>query len=205
MLRSKCDEHLPDRERWNERHRAALSRRSGGGGPASVLSLNAALLDAQPRGPALDVACGLGRNALHLAELGFSVDAVDVSDAALDELARWAAPRAPVRTFRADLRDGALPADGYQVIVDTFFLERNLLPRLAAALAPGGLLFFETFVAFDGRPGTGDPYVLERGELQSVFAALEPVSYGVREPEADGYPIARFVARRGPGLDSHPQ
>ncbi len=198
---TKCVNNTPDRQRWNQRHVASIARRAKGGGPATVLRDIGALLADQPGGLALDVGCGLGRNTLHLAELGFAVDAVDVSDVALDEVARRAARCGfAVRTVCANLRGGELPGSGYQVIVDTFFLERSLLPRMVEALAPGGLLLFETFMAFEGTVGPPeDPYVLARGELHAAFADLELVSYSETEASADAYPIARFVARRGPG------
>lgn len=67
-----------DRERWNGRYAAGEygERRW----PSDFLKES---LDRLPRGRALDLACGLGRNARFLAENGWQVDAVDVSDVAL--------------------------------------------------------------------------------------------------------------------------
>ena len=95
------------RERWNERY--------GGAGfepfpdaPAQWLVEHEALLrelvDAGGARRALDVACGDGRNARWLAELGFAVDAVDVSDTAIEALRRAAAERG----LRVDARVAAL-------------------------------------------------------------------------------------------------
>ncbi|SVD12408.1 uncharacterized protein METZ01_LOCUS365262 [marine metagenome] len=48
--------------------------------PSSLVATWASRL---PMGRAIDLACGDGRNALHLAELGFLVDALDISQPAL--------------------------------------------------------------------------------------------------------------------------
>lgn len=44
------------------------------------------LLPLLPQGTALDIACGMGRNAIFLAEQGFAVTAVDMSEVALNQL-----------------------------------------------------------------------------------------------------------------------
>ena len=68
-----------DREKWNERYTSgAYAARTH---PTQLL---ADWIDQLPRGRALDVACGAGRNALYLAEHGYAVDAVDISSVALD-------------------------------------------------------------------------------------------------------------------------
>jgi SAM-dependent methyltransferase len=130
-----------DRERWDERHRAALADAGHERPAAAWLRAHDDLLVAQPRGPALDIACGTGRNALHLARLGFDVDAIDASGVAVEHL-RATAGDLPVRAQRLDLPADPLPGDGYQVIVNTYFLERALFGPISAALAPGGLLLF---------------------------------------------------------------
>ena len=94
-------------------------------------------------GAALDLACGSGRHARYLAELGLQVEAVDRDAAALAQLE--GVPR--VTTRCADLEAGAWPYAGctFDAIVVTNYLHRPLFPLLAAALAPGGVLIYETF------------------------------------------------------------
>ena len=67
------------KEKWNKRYSARnigqLKQR-----PSDWLVRHQPLLEKQPKGKALDIACGNGRNARFLANLGFEVDALDISD-----------------------------------------------------------------------------------------------------------------------------
>lgn len=155
---------------------------------------------AHPRGPALDVACGRGRNAVFLGELGFAVHAVDVSGVAVEHLAGVARDRnLPICAERLDAREAPLPGTGYQVIVNLFFLERRLFGDLARALAPGGLLLFETFVGTDpaSNEGPKDPArVLEPGELRAAFEdELTIVDYREGRPDPESRAVASLVAQ----------
>lgn len=115
---------------------------------------------------ALDVACGSGRHARHLAARGVHVDAVDRDPAALAALAGVAG----VTPLCADLERGdPWPYDGRQfdAIIVTNYLFRPLLPRLAASLAPGGVLIYETFMIGNerfGKPSNAD-FLLRPHEL----------------------------------------
>ncbi|GHE75543.1 methyltransferase [Streptomyces longispororuber] len=110
-----------------------------------------------PPGRALDLGCGPGRNALHLAAHGFAVDAVDLSPAAL----AWAAERA--REAGADIRfhqgdafalgPDALPGP-YDLVVDSGCFHHlpphrrvSYLALLDRLLAPGGHLVLACFAA----------------------------------------------------------
>jgi SAM-dependent methyltransferase len=146
-------------------------------------------LPAAPRGPALDVACGAGRHALAVARTGRLVDAIDRSWERCAELARQAAAeRVPVRTVCADLELMPLPVGRYAVIVNTLYLERPLVPRLLRALAPGGVLLFETFTV--DQLASGHPrnpaYVLQPGELLRLTAGLRVLAYREGPVERDG-------------------
>src|SRR5512147_2158208 len=95
----------------------------------------------RPGGAVLDLACGSGRHARWLDRLGFEVSAVD-RDASL-----FADPPPGVALLGADLEAGPWPYPGtsFDLIVVTNYLHRPLLPTLIDALAPGGLLVYETF------------------------------------------------------------
>lgn len=157
-----------------------------------------------PRGPALDLAAGAGRESVFLALNGFEVEAMD-DDPDILAKAEALALRNGVRitTTVRDLerRDARLPEGLYALITVFRFLHRPLLPAIGRALAPGGRLVYETFrrgQARFGRP-THPRFLLEDGELRGAFPELVIERYD--EPEPAGGPItARLLARRpGPG------
>jgi SAM-dependent methyltransferase len=157
-----------------------------------------------PRGRALDVATGTGRNALALADAGFAVDAVDVSAVAI-ERARVEAERRglPVRWVVADLDTDALPGDGYDLVTVVRYRSPELWPRLVAALAPTGWIVVEHHLRThrDDVVGPSDAFRLAPGELLRAFGELRVVHYseGV-EPTDDGtasFAIARLAACAG--------
>ncbi|MEZ5292529.1 MAG: rhodanese-like domain-containing protein [Vicinamibacterales bacterium] len=166
-------------------------------GPAGWLLEHARLL---PRGaPVLDVAAGRGRHALLLAGAGWPVTAVDRDAETMEALGRVAARMGwPVTAQVLDLEAPGvdLGAGRYGAIVVVHYLHRPLVPALVAALAPGGVLFYETFTtaqAARGRP-TNPDYLLEPGELPRLVAPL--VVEQQREGEVDGRMVASVVARK---------
>jgi SAM-dependent methyltransferase len=118
----------------------------------------------------LDVACGSGRHARYLAARGCRVVAVDRDEAALAALAE--VPGVAVQL--ADLEAAPWPfAPGrFDGVVVANYLHRPLFGALAAALRPGGVLVYETFMRGNealGRPSNPD-FLLRPGELLETFA-----------------------------------
>jgi SAM-dependent methyltransferase len=118
-------------------------------------------------GTVLDLACGGGRHARLFLERGLQVLAVD----------REPQDIPGARFLRADLEDGSpwpLAGERFQAVVVTNYLHRPLFPRLTEALAPGGLLVYETFMLGNerhGRPSNPD-FLLRPGELLGAFRGL---------------------------------
>lgn len=128
-------------------------------------------------GTVLDVACGGGRHALLFAGRGHAVDAVDRDPAAITAMAG----QAGITALCADIENGPWPYAGRQfaAIVVTNYLHRPLFPPLMAALAPGGVLIYETFAQGNeayGRPANPD-FLLQRGELLRAVGAARVVAY----------------------------
>ncbi|HEX9184777.1 MAG TPA: class I SAM-dependent methyltransferase [Burkholderiales bacterium] len=125
-----------------------------------------------PRGRALDLACGGGRHARLLASLGYEVLAVDREPQSIPG----------VRFLRADLEDGSpwpLAGERFQGIVVTNYLHRPLFPLIEAALAPGGVLIYETFMQGNERYGkpSNPAFLLAPGELWGAFASLHLIAF----------------------------
>jgi SAM-dependent methyltransferase len=158
----------------------------------------------RPGGLVLDLAAGAGRNVQRLLDCGFTVRAVDCDTSALAPLA---GPSCEI--IEIDLESGAdWPlGGGYDGIVVTNYLHRPLLPAIGRALAPGGIVIYETFAVGNerfGRPHNPD-FLLQPGELLSVFAALTIVAFEqglVTEPRPAV--IQRVAALAGP-LDRVPK
>lgn len=169
-----------DRQKWNGRYRNTdidykhLS-------PAQVLLDYQHLLPIQ--GEALDCACGLGVNALFLAQRGLSVTAWDISDVAIANLQQTARTMFKnASTIRAETHDVLLQppaAQQFDLVVVSRFLERSLFPLLIQALKPGGMLYYQTFIkdkTDDVGPSNPD-YLLDENELLALCEGLQIVVY----------------------------
>jgi 2-polyprenyl-3-methyl-5-hydroxy-6-metoxy-1,4-benzoquinol methylase len=154
-------------------------------------------------GTALDFACGLGGNALWLAERGFEVSAWDLSHTAIARLRETA--RLQGLHLDARVRDLiALPPspESYDLILVAHFLDRDLTPSISAALRPGGLLFYQTFAreSRGSRGPTNPAYRLARNELIRLFPDLTIRAYRAEgrlaAPASGLSDLALMVAQR---------
>lgn len=186
------------RKKWNHRHRDTPLPKP----PCAVLQEQAARLPASP-GTALDLACGLGGNAVFLAERGWHCEAWDISDVALQRLDQYAQQhQLPITSRVANLDNIDLSQHSFDVIVVSYFLSRPLLPALALALKPGGMLFYQTFLAAAGKNnGPGNPaFILQKGELPSQTQSLQLCYYEERSKETkldhSGADLALMVAQK---------
>ena len=128
-------------EKWNLRHGDPSHQPRA----AEVLTQNRHLLPAHGR--ALDLACGLGGNALLMAKTGLEVIAWDLSPVAIERLQELAeAHQLPnLKPETRDLSVEPLPPDTFDVITVSYFLDRALIPSMIVSLKSGGLLLYQTF------------------------------------------------------------
>jgi 2-polyprenyl-3-methyl-5-hydroxy-6-metoxy-1,4-benzoquinol methylase len=136
-------------------------------------------------GRALDLACGEGRNAIWLAELGWTVTAVDFSDVAVEKARRRAADAGVEVDFRAlDLLDFEPEPLAYDLVLVLYLQippdERRLvLSRAAEAVAPGGtflLVGHDLSNRTEGVGGPSDPSLLYTpDQIASELPGLEIV------------------------------
>jgi len=146
----------------------------------------------------LDLACGGGRHLRLLHGRGHPVTGLDRDLSGVADLAETPG----VRLVEADLEDGApFPLAGLRFagVVVTNYLHRPLLPTLVEAVAPGGLLLYETFAQGNerfGRPRNPD-FLLRPGELlEAVHGRLRVLAYEdleVTEPRPAA--VQRIAAR----------
>ena len=164
----------PHQQAWNKRYQQAEQANI----PAQVLTDNLHLLPKQ--GSALELACGLGGNALLLARCGLDTQAWDLSDVAIAKLQQQAdQQQLPLRACCIDLEHQPLTAASVDIICVSSFLDRSLCPSIVAALKPQGLLFYQTFTRakhLDSGPSNPE-FLLMQGELLGLFAELTPLAY----------------------------
>ncbi|MDT4289367.1 class I SAM-dependent methyltransferase [Methylomonas sp. MO1] len=161
-------------DKWDTIYRNACSPPL----PAEVLSQHQYLLPKQ--GKALDLACGLGGNAVLLAESGLAVDAWDISLVALQILQQQATEKGlSIATQQCHISAETLAQQAYDVIVICRFLDRTLCNAIMAALKPGGLLFYQTFTRnkLDQQGPSNPEYLLANNELLRLFSPLSVVFY----------------------------
>jgi 2-polyprenyl-3-methyl-5-hydroxy-6-metoxy-1,4-benzoquinol methylase len=150
-----------------------------------------------PKGKALDVAAGRGRNALYLAEHGFSVHAIDRDAAALQTLRSFAEERKlqHVTTELVDLESGPVsdtvfPSNTYDVVLVFLYLFRPLIPLFIQTLKPGGMLVYETFTVENhlrNQHPRHREFCFEPNELRELVSDLHIVHYDEGErPRPDG-------------------
>ena len=175
------------------------------GAPSAFFREHQARLEATAQiGPALDLACGKGRHAIAAADLGLSVLAVDRNQEALDELSRIR-PRAPgqLETLQADLELSAPPpleAASFGAVLVSRYLHRPIIAWMQSLIAADGVLLYETFTRDQRELGWGptrDDFLLEIGELPTLFSDLEVQVYEEGPSKDDGAPrTARLIAVR---------
>lgn len=158
-------------EKWNQRHGDPSHQPQA----AEVLRQNRHLLPT--RGQALDLACGLGGNALLMAETELEVSAWDLSSVAIERLKGFADTHEllNLKPETRDLSVQPLPLDTFDVIVVSYFLDRELIPSMIDSLKQDGLIFYQTFTriaATETGPSNPD-YRLADNELLELFSPLK--------------------------------
>ncbi|RMH36485.1 MAG: class I SAM-dependent methyltransferase [Nitrospirae bacterium] len=151
------------------------------------------------RGQALDLAAGEGRNAVFLATLGLDITAIDISEEGLKKAKALARERGvSIKTIAADLESYRLPAKTYDVIVCTYYLQRDLIPKMKAALKPGGMIVMETYTQdhHKYRPRFPQDYLLKPNELLKWFDDFVILRYQLVD---DGQAVYASILAQKPG------
>ena len=151
-----------------------------------------------PKVAVLDVAAGGGRHSRFFADRGHRVTALDRDTSRL-------AAHAGIETVQADLENGSpwpLPGHTFGAVIVTNYLHRPLFPALLDALAPGGVLLYETFM--EGNERFGEPsrpaFLLKDGELLDlVRGRLSVTAYEARMISEPKMAMVQRIAGRRPG------
>jgi tellurite methyltransferase len=182
---------------WDERYRS---------GDRTAEDLDAApaplLVEAANKlapGKALDLACATGRNAVWLAQRGWSVTAVDGSPVAIEMLQSRASERAvTVNTRVANLEKHEYPIEpsSWNLVAICYYLQRDLFQPAKQGVVPGGILISIVHITETGEAPTA--HRLRPGELESYFQGWEILHRREGKPNdaAHQRSVAEIVARR---------
>lgn len=155
-----------------------------------------------PHGRALDVACGVGRHAIWLAERGWQVTAVDNSRVAIEILRQRAYQKGLAidsRIADLDRHDFIIEPATYDLILNCCYLQRDLFPAIKAGARVGGVVIAViAMVDDDPRIKPMNPaFLLKPGELRAEFEGWELMRdfEGKRAGDARRA-MAEIIARR---------
>jgi 2-polyprenyl-3-methyl-5-hydroxy-6-metoxy-1,4-benzoquinol methylase len=166
--------YMDIKKKWNDRYRAATGERQA----SRVLKENLHLLP--DNGRALDLACGLGGNSILLAQQGLKVDAWDIADVPIAALQAVALRRQlPIQAAVRDVEANLPMPETFDVIIVSYFLERDIIPALVQALKPGGMIFYQTFIQqrVSDRGPQREEFRLADQELLHLFSGLQVLFY----------------------------
>jgi len=152
---------IKDREKWDKKYQQnpnLLQLRP----PSKILKRYYHLT---PSKIALDLACGAGRNAIFLAQNGFFVDAIDISQIALNNI-----NHPNITTILADL-DRFTPTKKYDLIIKANYLDRELIKRAKDWLNINGIFIIETYLddPNNEKKNSNPAFLLKPNELKEFF------------------------------------
>lgn len=151
-----------DQKKWDSKYLRSI-------GNFKASQLLEEFIDQAPLGKALDIACGNGRNSIFLKQHGFTVDAIDISTVATQQLQQQ---HPDINVTCMDIETLTIPENSYDVIVNIRFLERRLFPMIEKGLTPGGFLLLESFTG-----EKNENFCLNANELLHAFPTLHIIYY----------------------------
>jgi len=151
-------------------------------------------------GTALDVAGGVGRHAIWLAQRGWRTRLMDISEIGVQQAEENTKRTGTAGSISSEVRDLNIMQDlgreQYDLVIVFFFLQRELFPALAAVIKPGGLLIYKTYTT-EQKNFTGGPshpmFLLEPNELLHAFSSLRVLHYHETISQKG---VAELVARK---------
>jgi len=194
---------IDEKSMWNKKYSEG-SHGSLQPDPFLVAAYQEFLSTASP-GLALDVAGGVGRHAIWLAQRGWRVKLMDISETGVKQAEENAKQTGTALSITTEVRDlnseQDLGREQYDLVVVFFFLQRELFPAMAAAVKPGGFLIYKTYTAeqsrFAGGSFKSEPshpmFLLEPNELLHAFPSLRVLHYHESIQERG---VAELVARK---------
>jgi tellurite methyltransferase len=163
-----------DQTRWDKYYN--IEKFLYGTEPIPFLKDNISLL---PKKKALDLAMGEGRNGVYLATQGFDVLGLDISPIGLKKAQRLAKHLSTkIQTRVVDLENYQLEKDSYDLIICTYYMQRDLFNQIKGSLKPGGMVLIETFnTDYLKYSRFQKKYLLKHNELLEIFKDFKIIRY----------------------------
>ncbi len=173
-----------DKDRWDKKYDTEVF--IFGKQAVPFLKQNIHLL---PKGRALDIAMGEGRNGVYLATQGFEVVGVDISEKGLAKARQLAKQNGvTIETRVVDLENHQLEKNAYDVILLMYYMQRDLWPQLKEALKPGGMAIIETYNVDHLKHMKFNPkWLLKSNELVTAFPGMKIIRYQAYEDDKQAY------------------
>lgn len=173
-----------DKERWDQKY--GTEAYIFGKEPVPFLKQNVHLL---PKGRALDIAIGEGRNGVFLATQGFEVVGLDISEKGLAKAHQLAKQNGvSIETRVVDLENHQLEKNAYDVILLMYYMQRDLWPQINDALKPGGMAIIETYNVDHLKHQKFNPkWLLKTNELLEAFKDMKVIRYQAYEDNDQAY------------------
>ena len=163
-----------DKDRWNSKYETEVYL--FGEKPIPFLVDNVHLL---PKGKVLDIAMGEGRNGVYLATQGFEVLGLDISEKGLEKAHNLAKKnKVTIETKVVDLESFTLEPNSYDVILCTYYMQKDLFKQFQSALKPGGMIVVETYnVDYLKYVQFSRKWALDTNEMLDIFKGLRVIRY----------------------------
>ena len=163
-----------DKDRWNSKYETEVYL--FGEKPIPFLVDNVHLLR---KGKVLDIAMGEGRNGVYLATQGFEVLGLDISEKGLEKAHNLAKKNnVTIETKVVDLESFTLEPNSYDVILCTYYMQKDLFKQFQSALKPGGMIVVETYnVDYLKYAQFSRKWALDTNEMLDIFKGLRVIRY----------------------------